>query len=68
MTFPQIYEVWSKHEKAGVSLASWSFFLIAAMIWLWYGLRIKDKPLIIASTLWVLMEGALVLGLLVYPS
>ncbi|MBI2009314.1 hypothetical protein HYS84_02790 [Candidatus Saccharibacteria bacterium] len=42
-TFPQIYEIWIRHKSEGVSVLSWSLFAIAALIWLLYGLKIKDK-------------------------
>jgi MtN3 and saliva related transmembrane protein len=66
MTLPQIYEVWIRRETAGVSLMSWSFFFVAAIIWLLYGLKIKDTPLIVSSALWVLVEAVLIIGLLVF--
>lgn len=63
MTIPQIYEVWAKHQVAGVSLWTWSMYIGAAVIWLLYGFQLKDKPLIISSTLWVITEAAVVLGI-----
>ena len=64
-TLPQAYNVWILRETAGVSLATWGFFAFAAVVWLLYGLAIKNTPLIISSTLWVLLEGSLVVGLIV---
>ncbi len=66
MTIPQIYKIWSAHTAEGVSLLSWSFYVIAASIWLLYGLRAKDRAIIVSSALWVLTEGAVVLGVLLY--
>jgi uncharacterized protein with PQ loop repeat len=66
MTLPQVYEVWVKKQTQGVSLLTWSFYLIAAVIWLLYGFKIRDKPLIIASTLWIVVELVVVLGLIIY--
>jgi MtN3 and saliva related transmembrane protein len=65
MTMPQIYEIWIRHQVAGVSLATWGFYLIAAVIWTLYGFQIKDKPVIISSILWVITEGMVVVGILV---
>lgn len=44
MTLPQAYAVWIHHNSAGVSLATWSFFALAAGVWLVYGLTIKNIP------------------------
>lgn len=64
MTIPQIYEVWVNHQKAGVSLLTWAMYVVAAFIWLLYGLQLKDKPLIVSSSLWILTEAAVVAGVL----
>ena len=63
-TLPQLYEIWIKHQSEGVSVLSWSLFAIAALIWLLYGLKIKDKAVIISSSLWVVTEAAVVAGVL----
>lgn len=64
MTIPQIYEVWVNRQIAGVSLTTWMMYAVAAVIWLLYGLQLKDKPLIISSGLWILTELAVVAGIL----
>lgn len=66
MTLPQIYEIWFKHSASGVSAATWGLYIVAAFIWLMYGLQLKDKPLIISSTLWIITEAAVFVGTLIY--
>ncbi len=66
MTLPQIYEIWIKQETEGVSTATWGMYISAAIIWLLYGLQLKDKPLIISSILWIITESAVVIGSLIY--
>ena len=66
MTLPQIYEIWGKHEAAGVSVLTWSLYMIAAFTWLLYGLQLKDKPIIISSGLWIFTEAAVVTGAVIY--
>jgi MtN3 and saliva related transmembrane protein len=65
-TIPQIYQIWSSKSSAGVSLVTWLFYTISACIWLVYGVKIKDKPVIVSSASWVLTEGLVVLGILFY--
>ena len=65
MTLPQIYEIWIRHQTAGVSLATWTFYSLGATIWLAYGLTIRNRPLIISGVLWVTLQWSVVLGLLV---
>src|SRR5688572_14223649 len=38
MTLPQIYEIWVKHESAGVSALTWGLYISAGFVWLLYGL------------------------------
>jgi len=64
-TFPQIIEVWVNKQTSGVSIHTWGLYAFAAIIWLMYGLQIKDKPLIISSCLWVLMDSVVAVGVVV---
>lgn len=66
MTIPQLYDIWVMHKVAGISVLTWSLYAVSACIWLYYGLQLKDKPLIIASALWVFMEVPVVIGVLLY--
>jgi hypothetical protein len=63
MTLPQVYEVWVNDQPA--SLVTWGAYLFFAVIWFAYALKTKNKPLIITYSLWLVAEGALVLGLVV---
>ena len=63
MTIPQVYEVWANGQPA--SLVTWGAYLFFAVIWFAYAIKTKNKPLIITYSLWLVAEGALVLGLLI---
>jgi MtN3 and saliva related transmembrane protein len=65
-TIPQIYEIWSRKSANGVSLITWCFYTVTACIWLVYGIKIKEKPVIISSIMWILAEGLVVMGILLY--
>ena len=65
-TVPQIYQIWSTKNAQGVSLTTWGFYLVGAMVWLFYGFKVKNKPIIISSAMWVFMEGLVVTGKLLY--
>lgn len=65
MTIPQIFQIWVRHQTAGVSLLTWLMFIFAALTWLFYGLKIKDLPVALSGFLWTIMELAVVIGLLV---
>ena len=63
---PQACNVWIKQETAGVSLATWVFFTIAAIIWFVYGLSIKNRPIIVSYALYTILNSFLVVGLLIH--
>jgi uncharacterized protein with PQ loop repeat len=63
-TLPQAYNIWVKHEVAGVSLVTWIFFTIAAIVWCFYGITINSRPLIISYALYTVFNGIVLIGLL----
>ena len=66
MTFPQVLEIWVGKNAEGVSLLSWGFYMVAAVVFLAYNIRTKNRPLIIMYILWLLMEIMIVAGVLKY--
>jgi uncharacterized protein with PQ loop repeat len=63
MTVPQVVAVWSA-GAAGVSLASWSTYLVSACLWLVYGVRKRDPTIYVACIGWILLDAAIVAGIL----
>ena len=63
---PQVMAVWTTHQAAGVSLVSQVGFLALAVIWLLYGAVVRDRPIVISSALWVILDLAIVSGILRY--
>jgi uncharacterized protein with PQ loop repeat len=66
MTLPQILTIWVSHQAAGVSLLSWSAYLLSAVLWLWHGVRTHDKNIYLACVGWILLDGAVVVGVIAY--
>jgi uncharacterized protein with PQ loop repeat len=64
MTVPQVWSVWVLGRTAGVSLLSWGAYLLSACLWFFYGLRKGDKTIYVACIGWVLLDGAVVAGVL----
>lgn len=65
MTLPQIWTIWVDHNVAGVSLASWGAYLVAALLWFVHGLNKRDKSIYLACVGWVILDAAVVIGVLV---
>ena len=66
ITIPQVLKIWLEQSAAGVSLVSWSFYLIGSLIWLSYGIMHKEKPIILSNCLWLIANIFIVLGILIY--
>jgi uncharacterized protein with PQ loop repeat len=66
MTVPQILAIWVSREAAGVSLLSWSAYWISALVWFWYGIRKRDRNIYLPCLGWLLLDGAVVVGAVLY--
>ncbi|HUI99905.1 MAG TPA: hypothetical protein VLY46_06695 [Usitatibacter sp.] len=64
MTIPQVVSVW-RNGAAGVSLASWIAYLFSSVAWLVYGIRRRDPTIWLVCIGWILVDGAVVAGILV---
>lgn len=66
MTIPQVLTIWVGHQAAGVSVLSWSAYLVSAVVWLWYGLQKRDKNIYLPCIGWILVDGAVILGVFLF--
>ncbi len=65
MTVPQVFSVWFGRDASGVSLISWASYLVAACLWFVYGLRKNDKTIYVACIGWIVLDAAIVVGVIV---
>lgn len=65
MTVPQVLAVWGDGGAGGVSLVSWVSYLVAACLWFVYGLQKRDKTIYLACVGWVVLDAAIVAGVIV---
>jgi len=66
MTVPQVLTIWVGHQAAGVSVISWSAYLLSAILWFWYGLQKHDRNIYLPCVGWVGLDTAVIVGALVY--
>ena len=64
MTVPQVVTVWTEGGK-GVSVLSWLTYLLSAVLWMIYGIQKRDKTIYLACIGWILIDAAIVAGVLV---
>ncbi len=66
MTLPQVLTIWVGQQAAGVSVSSWSAYLVSALLWFWFGLQKRDKNIYLPCVGWIGMNSAVIAGALVY--
>jgi uncharacterized protein with PQ loop repeat len=66
MTVPQVLTIWIGRDAGAVSLVAWLAYLFSACLWFVYGLRKKDKTIYVACLGWILLDTAVVVGVIVY--
>jgi uncharacterized protein with PQ loop repeat len=66
MTVPQVLTIWVSRDAGGVSLVSWLSYLLAACLWFVYGVQKRDKTIYLACVGWVVLDAAIVVGVLVH--
>jgi uncharacterized protein with PQ loop repeat len=64
-TIPQVITIWIENNTEGVSIISWSAYLMVASFWFLYGVLHKEKPIMLIYLMWILVEVMIVIGLLV---
>ncbi len=66
MTVPQVLTIWVGRDAHSVSLTSWAAYLLAACLWFVYGLRKHDKTIYLACVGWILLDAAIVIGIVIF--
>jgi uncharacterized protein with PQ loop repeat len=66
MTMPQVWIIWAQHQAAGVSVVSWSAYLLSAALWFWYGVQQRDKNIYLPCIGWMLLDAGVIVGAIQY--
>ena len=66
MTIPQVLTVWVGQKAGGVSVLSWSAYLLSALVWFWFGIQKRDKNIYLPCVGWIALDGAVIAGAIIY--
>ncbi len=66
MTIPQVLTIWIGQQAAGVSIVSWSAYLVSAILWLWFGIQKHDKNIYLPCVGWIALDIAVIVGAVIY--
>ncbi len=65
-TVPQVYTIFAHRNAAGVSALSWSIYFLFSFVWVTYGIVHKERAIIFTYSLWIIMNGLVALGAVIY--
>src|SRR5262245_32832967 len=66
MTIPQVLTIWIGQQAAGVSVLSWSAYLLSALLWFWFGIQKRDRNIYLPCVGWITLNSAVVAGAVIY--
>jgi uncharacterized protein with PQ loop repeat len=66
ISIPQLLKIWVYQNAAGVSLITWSCYLVLELLWITYGFIHKVKPIIFAYCAIFVVDSLTVLGIILY--
>ena len=64
MTVPQVLSIWLRRTAEGVSVLTWSTYLLTACVWLIHGIRRREPTIYLPCIGWIVLDGVIVLGAL----
>lgn len=61
---PQVLKIWRTRNAKDLSLTTYGMFCVGVVLWLAYGLLVRDLPIIVANVVTLALSGSvLVLAL-----
>lgn len=64
--FPQAYKIFRRRSAKDISILTYSFLFVGAVVWILYGIEIWNAPVIITNTLGAINIGLVVIGWFFY--
>jgi uncharacterized protein with PQ loop repeat len=66
MTIPQVFKIWVEKTATGLSLVTWASYLVFSLVWFFYGVIHKERPIIIGNFFWIVLDILIVIGIVMY--
>jgi uncharacterized protein with PQ loop repeat len=66
ITIPQVMIIFRTQNASSISLMSWIGYEILTAIWVWYGFVHKDKLILLYQGLFLIVQGAVIIGAIMY--
>ncbi len=65
-TIPQIINIYSTHAAGNVSAFTFGTYAAFNIVWIVYGLAHRERPIIVAYTLWFAVNSIVAVGAYIY--
>lgn len=66
ITLPQLSDIYTKKNVAGVSSITWMAYVFTASIWFTYGIIHKEKVIIVNGVLGIVLGALIFIGIIIY--
>ena len=63
LTIPQLAKIWENGSPAELSFLTWFSYFIISALWFFYGLKTKDRPLILCNGFYLIINLLIVLSI-----
>lgn len=65
-TIPQLFEIYTTENAAGVSALSWGLLALFNIPWILYGIAHREWPIVVTYILWLFFNALVFAGAVVY--
>ncbi|MBI2579272.1 MAG: hypothetical protein HYW27_00035 [Candidatus Aenigmarchaeota archaeon] len=66
MTIPQLVKIFAEKDASGISVVTFTSYLILDFFWLAYGIMHREKPIIMTFVAWIALNIIIIAGTLMY--
>lgn len=63
---PQLYQIYNTQDASGLSLLTWSLYVLSSVVFMVWGFKRKLKPIYLPQSAWIIFEIMIVIGIIKY--
>ncbi|MBP9711120.1 MAG: hypothetical protein KBD50_02600 [Candidatus Pacebacteria bacterium] len=64
--FPQVLQVYQTKDASSLALPTWLILGILNVVWMFYGVVHKERPIVLTNVMLALLNFAVVVGIVLY--
>lgn len=65
---PQVYRVYKNQSAGDLALTTWVMLLITSIVWFWYGLIHKSKPIAFTNFCFIIINIFIIIAIIMWGS